>query len=362
MIGAESPQPTSLATPSATNFWRAAAPVATLVFLSPVLTELLAGIVTISRIWLLIPEMGVYGGAALLIREVVRRQGRGWGMILLLGIAYAVAEECVILQTSLTPQFFPAGTESFGWAFGVQWSYFVAMLGYESVYAIMLPIALTEILFPARRNDPWLSQRGLAITAVIFVLASVGVWWLWSHVGVERYSGSVTIAPLNVLLGIVAVVALVGATLALRNARLTAGEARPAPRRAWWPWVLGPIAFLFGLFWWLLVIFAYLPASTASGGSPLIPIVFGAVWALLTFVAVRWLSGAAVWQDRHRLALIFGASVASMLAGTLVVLAGEPIDILGKLALDLVAIILFGILAWRLRARHAGKEDGWRQV
>jgi len=297
--------------------------------------------------------MGVYCGAALLIREVVRRLGRGWVTILLLAIAYAIVEECVILQTSLTPQFFPAGTESFGWAFGVQWSYFVAMLGYESVYAIVLPIALTEILFPARRNTPWLSQRGLAITAVIFVLASVGVWWLWSHVGVERYSGSVTISPLNVILGVVAVAALVGGTLALRNVRMAAGDVRPVHLRAWWPWVLGLIAFLLGLFWWLLVIFAYLPADTAPGASLLIPIIFGVVWSLLTFVTVRWLSGAAGWQDRHRLALIVGASVASMLAGTLVVLAGEPIDILGKLVLDLVAIVLFAVLAWRLRAHRA---------
>jgi hypothetical protein len=355
MIDANSQQSTSPTSQSTTNFWRAAAPVAALVFLSPVLTELLAGIVSISRLWLLIPEMAVYGGAALLIREVARRQGRGWGTILLLGIAFAVAEECVILQTSLTPQFFPAGTDSFGWAFGVQWSYFVAMLGYESVYAIVLPIALTEILFPAQRNEPWLSQRGLAITAVIFALASVGVWWLWSHVGVERYSGAVTISPLNVILGVVIALALAGGTLALRrNSRPAAGAARPGRRRAWWPWALWLVAFIFGLFWWILVVLAYLPANVASGGSPLIPIIFGAVWGLIAFVTIRWLSGAANWQDRHRLALIFGASVASMLAGTLTVLAGEPIDLLGKLALDLLAIVLFGVLAWRLRGRRTG--------
>ena len=84
-------QSTFPTTQSATNFWRAAAPVAALVFLSPVLTELLAGIVPISRLWLLIPEMAVYGGAALMIREVTRRQGRGWGSILLLGVAFALA-------------------------------------------------------------------------------------------------------------------------------------------------------------------------------------------------------------------------------------------------------------------------------
>lgn len=357
MIDADTQHFTSPASPSATNFWRAAAPVVTLIVLSPVLTELLAGIVTISRLWLLVPEVAVYGGAALLIREVARRQGRGWRMILLLGIAFAVAEECVILQTSLTPQFFPAGTDSFGWAFGVQWSYFIAMLGYESVYAIVLPIALTEILFSARRNEPWLSRRGLAITAVIFVMASVGVWWLWSHVGVARYSGSVTISPLNVILGVVIALALVGATLALRIPRPGAGAARNPRRRAWWPWVLWLVAFVFGLFWWILVVFAYLPATVASGGSPLVPIIFGAVWGLFAYVTIRWLSGAANWQDRHRLALIFGASVASMLAGTLTVLAGEPIDLLGKLVLNLIAIVLFAVLAWRLRARRVGRGE-----
>ena len=97
--------------------------------------------------------MGVYGVAALIIREVTRRRQRGWGTILLLGMAYALAEECVILQTSLTPQFFPpAFSANFGWAFGVQWIYLTAMLWYQSVYAIVLPIYLTEILFPAQRT------------------------------------------------------------------------------------------------------------------------------------------------------------------------------------------------------------------
>lgn len=353
MINTESPQLASHAPQPSTNFWRSAVPVATLIFLSPVLTELLAGIVTISRLWLLIPEMGVYGGAALLIREATRRLGRGWGTILLLGVAYAIAEECVILQTSLTPQFFPAGTQSFGWALGVQWSYFVAMLGYESVYAIVLPIALTEILFPARRNDPWLSQRGLAITAAIFTLASIGVWRLWSQVGVARYSAIVTIAPLNVILGAIAVVALAGATLALGNRRQATTAAPQTHRHTWWPWALGLIAFILGLFWWLLVIFAYLPKGTLpAGASPLIPIIFGVVWASIAFGVVRWLAAAANWQDRHTLALIFGATLSSMLAGTLVVLASGLADIVGKLVLDFLAIVLLSILAWCLRPRR----------
>ncbi|MGO8947009.1 MAG: hypothetical protein ACLQUY_04970 [Ktedonobacterales bacterium] len=341
------PYPTPL--PLSTS-WRRVAPIATLIFLSPVLTELLMGIVHITNLWLLVPEMAVYGVAALLIREAVRRQHRGWGMILLLGMAYALAEECVILQTSLTPQFFTAGTSSFGWAFGVQWIYLVAMLGYESVYAIVLPIALTELLFPDQRAVPWLSRRGIGIAIVVFILSSVGVWWLWSHVGLQRYGSSTYhIPPLNVGLALLVIGVVVSATLGLR---LPTRSVQQAIRRAWSPWLLGSIAFTFALIWWILVVFAYLPASSLPAFSPLIPIGIGLAWAGLALLVVRYLSTARGWQDRHQLALIFGAVLASMVGGVLVILADSPLDILGKLVFDLIAIVLLACLAWSLRKQR----------
>jgi hypothetical protein len=42
-------------------FWRIIAPIILLIFFSPVLTELLAGIIHITNLWLLLPEMAVYG-------------------------------------------------------------------------------------------------------------------------------------------------------------------------------------------------------------------------------------------------------------------------------------------------------------
>jgi len=100
-----------------------------------VLADVLMGATGLTRLWLLLPEMGVYGVGALMIREVTRRQRRGWPTILLLGMALAIAIECIILQTSFTPQFFsPAFTANFGWAFGVQWIYLLAM--------VLLPISV----------------------------------------------------------------------------------------------------------------------------------------------------------------------------------------------------------------------------
>jgi hypothetical protein len=331
--------------------WQSVGPIAVLIFISPVLTELLMGVVHLSNLWLLAPEMSVYGTAALLIREVTRRRGRGWGTLLLLGIAYAIAEECVILQTSLTPQFFPPAFDAnFGWAHGVQWIYLTAMLWYESVNAIVLPIYLTEILFPAQRDELWLSENGLAITAGIFTLASIGVWQLWSRVGLQRYGPSAYEVPLLYIVAALVVIAvIVASTLLMRRpGRRVKKTERPAPR----PWLVWLMSFGFSLAWFFLIVLAYLPATSLNGIFPLIPIAAGLVWVGIGLLILQHISSTADWGDRQRLALIFGASVASMLGGTLVVLADAPTDILSKFAFDLIAIGLFIWFATRLRQRE----------
>ncbi len=340
---------------AAGNRWQNAGPIAVLIFISPVLAELLMGVVHLSNLWLLIPEMSVYGTAALLIRELVRRQKRGWGTILLLGFAFAIAEECVILQTSLTPQFFPPAFDAnFGWAYGVQWIYLTAMLWYESVYAIVLPIYLTEMLFPARRNELWLNERGLAITGGIFVLASISVWELWRNVGFQRYGPSTyQVSPLYIVAALVAIILIVAGTFLFGNSSRRVEKAnRHAPR----PWLVWLMAFGFGLAWFFLIILAYVPAASLNGLSPFVPIGAGLFWIGIGLLVLRRISSARDWGDRQRLALIFGTSVASMLGGVVVVLADQPIDIISKFVFDLIAIGLYVWFATRLRKHKLRAE------
>jgi MFS family permease len=224
------------------------------------------------------------------------------------------------------------------------------MLGYESVYAIVLPIALTEILFPNRRNTPWLDKRGIIVAIVVFLIGALGVWWLWSHVGVRRYGSTDYHIPyLTIGLALLVIFLLVAIALLL-PARVH--PPRHTTRHAWSPWLLGFITFIFGLFWWLLVAFAYIPASTFHGLSPIAPIFIGLLWALLALLLIRHLSQANNWQDRHRLALIIGAVLASMLGGSFSILAAAPIDKTGKLVFDLIALALLIRLAWHLHKSH----------
>ncbi len=152
--------------------------------LPALLIEVLYGSTPLERLYLVVPEVLVYGCGALLIRTVVRMRGLDWISILVLGIAFAVAEECVILQTSLSPFFFGG----YGRVFGVNTVYLLASLGYESVWAIMLPILLTEIIFPAGREQPWIGGRGLVIAAVLFVAGSLMAWYSWTQFGIQHFS------------------------------------------------------------------------------------------------------------------------------------------------------------------------------
>jgi hypothetical protein len=127
---------------------RRAGPIVTLLLLAPIMVEFLFGSTRISMFYLLLPQIGVYGCGALIIRALARYQRRGWVAILLMGLAFAVALECLTLQTALAPLFIAADPQHiYGRALGVNWVYLVFQLGYESIWAIVLPIQLTETGF-----------------------------------------------------------------------------------------------------------------------------------------------------------------------------------------------------------------------
>jgi MFS family permease len=230
----------------------------------------------------------------------------------------------------------------------VQWIYLTALVWYESVFAIVLPIYLTEMLFPERRDEPWLGQRGLVVAAAIFLLSSVGVWWLWSTIGVKHYGSSTYHVPfLYVGIALVVIAAIIAAAwIFLKQPKQVNQRSN---RRTWSPWLVGLMAFGHVLAWFILIALAYVPAVTFPGLLPRVPIAIGVAWVVLGLIVVRALSNTQGWQDRHRLALIFGASLASMIGGILVILSAAPIDQIGKAVFDLIAIVLFVILARRLR-------------
>jgi hypothetical protein len=334
---------------STSSGWRRSAPIVALLLLSPVIGEVLFGATRITTLFVLLPQIGTWGCAALLIRELVRRRRLGWPAVLLLGVALAVAEECLIQQTSFAPLVGADPTHPYGRALGVNWVYFLWALGYESVWIVVLPIQLTELIFPGRRHEPWLRNRGLIISAFVFVFASFVAWYSWTQLFLPQYFPELAYqVPLtSIAVASAAVVALASAALCLRQRPWAEhGSRRSAPG----PRPVGLNAFGLGLPWFALIFLVYgaVPSLPSS-----VPLVSGVTLAAIAFSLIAGWSRCPEWQDSSRLALICGAMIASMLAGFLVFVLGGAllIDVIGKLVVNVTAVILLMRLARRIQSR-----------
>jgi hypothetical protein len=327
--------------------------IATLLFLSPVIAEVLFGSTSVSMLYLLVPQVCIYGGAALMIHTVARR--RGWKAVLILGIAFAIAEECIILQTSVSPPyqhllFGSAPNPNYLGALGINWAYLLWALGYESVWAILLPILLTELIFPGRRAEPWIGRRGLVVSMIVFLVPSYGIWYIFTQNGIAP--GLAYEAPLPLVLaslGIVVVLVFFG----LVHSWADREETKPA-RSVPSPWKLGVIAFLLSLPWFSLAILPYIIPKSVS--TPLC-IMIGLIWAVAAFLLIRHWATSSTWQETHQLALVFGALLASMLAGFII--TGPTLssfDLAGKIVLNIIAILLLAYLAHKVRQRAASRS------
>ena len=334
------------ASPRRTSGWRRAAPVATLLILAPVVSEVLFGATRISVIAVLIPQIAIWGCGTLLIRYGVRRWRRGWLSLLLLGIALAVAEECIIQQTSLAPLVGLASHE-YGRLWGVNWVYFLWALGYESVWVVVLPVQLTELIFRDRRGELWIGRRVLVLACAAFVLGSLVAWYTWTQVARTKVFHMPEYQPPLVYLFLALAIILLLFAAAFCPWTLPRST-RPAfsglaPR----PWIVGLAAFLLGAPWCALVLLAFGAVPTIPVA---IPVIAGLAWALTAFaLMMRW-TNCSAWNDLHRFAVVLGGVLACMMAGFVVFAVGGalPIDWVGKSVLDVIAAGLLARLGHRL--------------
>jgi hypothetical protein len=305
--------------PSPRGF-RRVAPAFVLFFMAPYVAEYLLGNLSIGAIVGMIVVAPLYGGGAVVIREVARRTGRGWPTIVLLAFAYGLLEEGLSLQTLFNPNYLglhllqQAYIPSLG--IGGWWTVYVLAL--HVVWSICVPIALTEALFAERRTAPWLGYPGLGVSILLF-LAGLAV----NHAltgRMEKFSAS----PLQ--LGSVAVLIVLVVTVGFLIGRKREASAGFVPR----PWQLGALTFAFGLLHrrghllvqnWALV--ALLVAGLAAAA-----------------ICLRTWSTRAAWTPLHLLSAAGGAAM------SYAVLAFPQEPSFGpKGTVDLVGNVIFGALA-----------------
>jgi len=320
-----------------------------LIFLAPFLAEVLSGSTRISFLFAFVPEMMVWGCGALIIRETVRRWGAGWTSTLLLGLGLSIAEEFVIQQTSLAPLPWFSIAGDYGRLWGVNWIYFLFMLGFESVWVVLVPVQVTELIFAKWRNERWLGNIGLAVTGIVFLLGSWLAWFAW----IKRARPMVFHAPnynpptATILAGVAAIVLLTLAAYAVRGVGQTQQHAS-----RWTPpaWVVAIAALLFGFPWYWLMALIFGRRSTLPFW---IPMLLEICWATILYSILRFWASARGWQDFHRWTLVFAATLVIMAAGFSGSSSWPRIDMVGKVILNVIAVAGFLLLARRIRRRTA---------
>src|SRR5260221_221813 len=169
--------PPSLVTPPPLPRPRLWPALLTLYFLAPAVGELLSGstppLLFISPFSLLF-EAGLYGSGAILVRELARRRGLGWGSIVLLGAAYGILEEGLVVTSWFNPYWSDLGALStYGRALDTSWVWALGLTMYHAVVSITIPILLVETIFADRAALPWLGRKGFRRFAAWLTLISL---------------------------------------------------------------------------------------------------------------------------------------------------------------------------------------------
>ncbi|MGC1362558.1 MAG: hypothetical protein WA419_09460 [Silvibacterium sp.] len=266
--------------------------VVTLFFVSPLVAEYLLGDLPLKLLAALIVLAPAYGGGAILIRETVRRTGRGWPTMLLLGAAYTLIGEGLVTQSLFNHDYLKMHMHLLDHAYipalgiGGWWTLF--MLNLHTFWSMGVSIALVEALFPAEADAPWLGRVGDSVVAVVFVLGSAanfGIGFKQNHF-VASNAQLLSAAVLSVLL-------MVSAFLIPARRSRVAGGMAPSP------WITGAVAFVLGM--------GVMNTPPKWGWAAVATLV--AVDAVF-LVLITFFSRQARWSALHTLSLAAGAALA----------------------------------------------------
>lgn len=272
-----------------------------LFFLAPLVGEYLLGNTPVTDVGSLFLFAPMYGGGALLIREVARRTGRDWAAIVPFAAAYALLEEGPIDMMLWNPAYggfdlAAVYSETYVPALGTSVQLLQDVLTMHPVWSICVPIAIVEA-FCRERTQPWLGKAGLPVVAVVFAAGSAALCAMQiASTGFVASAGQLGWAGAAVA-GLVALGFWLGR--------------RPVPRRdgvAPAPAVVGVAAFgATSLVWCREFLPDGVPQPAVAAG-----------WCVLVAAAValvfRWCRSAG-WGAPHRLALAAGALVTYVWVG-----------------------------------------------
>ena len=315
-------------------------PPVTLFFLAPVIAELLSGSAPPAEffrpIGLAVLTI-LYGGGAILVREITIRWKKGWISLLVLGAAYGVIEEGLMVKSFFDPNWTDLGIlGTYGRWLGVNWVWSVELTLYHAVISIAIPISIVELIFANRRNDAWVGKTGLIIISVLFIAdVAFGYFLLTTY-----RPGAVTY-----YLTVLVIIALV--LIAWRLPRHAFAPKAVIIRHPFWFWLTGLLGtvFFFLIFWGL-------PTTVLH---PSLTIIIGIGLVTLIGWTVTRISGSgAARTEMHRFALVAGLLTPFILLTPIHELdATRPDNTTGMTLVGLAMLVFLLWLWWWVRRNSA---------
>ncbi len=316
------------------SWLRRLAPVLGLLILSPWVGEFLLGNIEAGAILALPYLVPLYGGGALLIREVTRRTGRGWPTILLLGTAYGIIEAGLVDQSLFNPVF-----EGHAFlevtpipALGISAYNAISFIVGHAVWSIGAPIAIVEMLTPARRNTPWLGWFGLFMTGLLYLFGCAIIFLdLYTSEDFLASPGQMIGAALTALTFIFIAFAIRKPAAALTD--------RPVPK----PWPLGLGSFV------TASIFFARPETWFTGVVIGILLLCAAAW-----VVAHWARQQG-WSRMHEFALVAGILLTYAWGGFVLTALFRPdntVAWIGNAVFALIAVFLLIFTSKRVAVSH----------
>ena len=312
-----------------------------LFFLAPAIGELLSGSappVEFFNPFMLLILPALYGSGAVLARELTLRWDKRWPTILILGLAYGIIEEGLMIKSFFDPNWMDLGIlGTYGRLAGVNWVWSVFLTLYHAAVSIAIPILLTELIYTDRRDEPWIGRRGLIGLSIL--LAAVVLF------------GALAMAPYRppFIPYLFAIIATVGLYFLARRMPKRFRPPQPAPRlRPLWIGVIG-----------FLSIVAYFIGGWALpelGIPPVLTIGFLIALSLGVLHLLRWASGEGAWSDIGRLALATGTLTFFILLAFFAESNADRTDNPAGMALVGLAAAV-GLLALNLRVRRRVRDE-----
>lgn len=281
-------------------------PAAVLFLLSPLVGELLSSSSPLPGFliaWL--PLAVLYGCGVLLIREARVRWSLGWPAVFILGAAYGIVEEGIVVRSFFDPGWKDLGLlAEYGRAGGVNWTWAHLLTLFHSAVSIAAPILAVEVAFPWRRTESWIGRRGLVWSAVgILAWVAIGGSGFMEATGGQLLGAGLVVAG------------LVWLARRFPDPRRPRRSVSARPRRYFW---LGLVT---GFITFVLPHAASETASIhpvwPSIGITVVPAAAAVLWS-------RWSDRGAAWTDADRSAL-FGGAIGWL--AVLVTLTGNPLAV-----------------------------------